>query len=197
MNVAIIKYNAGNIQSVQHALNRLGIEVQVTDNHQELLAADRVIFPGVGNAFSAMESLKEKRLDTLIPRLTQPVLGICVGMQLLCDHSEENNTKGLGIINLQVKKFVSSGNTYKIPQVGWNTIRDLSSPLFKELAEGSYVYYVHSYYVEKGTETIATSDYILPFSAAIRKDNFYGVQFHTEKSAETGQLILDNFLKNT
>lgn len=197
MNVAIVKYNAGNIQSVQHALNRLGIEVQVTDNHQELLAADRVIFPGVGNAFSAMESLKEKQLDLLIPQLTQPVLGICVGMQLLCDYSEENNTKGLGIINLQVKKFVSSGNEYKIPQVGWNTIRDLSSPLFKELAEGSYVYYVHSYYVEKGTETIATSDYILPFSAAIRKDNFYGVQFHTEKSAETGQLILDNFLKNT
>ena len=197
MSVALVKYNAGNIQSVQHALNRLGIEVLVTDDHQELLTADRVIFPGVGNAFSAMESLKEKKLDLLIPQLTQPVLGICVGMQLLCNHSEENNTKGLGILNLSVKKFAGSVNEYKVPQVGWNTIRTLSSPLFKGVAENSYVYFVHSFYVEAGQETIATTDYILPFSAAVRKDNFYGVQFHTEKSADTGQIILENFLKYT
>ena len=195
MNVVIIKYNAGNVQSVQFALQRLGVMASVTDNHDEILSADKVIFPGVGNAFSAMESLKEKQLDHLIPKLTQPVLGICVGMQLLCNRSEESNTKGLGIIDLEVKKFRSDQSEFKIPQVGWNTIEQLSSPLFNGIKEGSFVYYVHSYYVESGKEKIATTNYILPYSAAIQKDNFYGVQFHTEKSAATGELILDNFLK--
>lgn len=195
MNVVIIKYNAGNVQSVQFALQRLGISAHVTDNHEEIMAADKVIFPGVGNAFSAMENLKEKQLDKLIPKLTKPVLGICVGMQLLCNRSEENNTKGLGIINLEVKKFVSDKKEFKIPQVGWNTIEHLSSPLFQGIKEESFVYYVHSYFVESGRETIATTNYIIPYSAAIQKDNFYGVQFHTEKSADTGEMILNNFLK--
>ncbi|MEO6681390.1 MAG: imidazole glycerol phosphate synthase subunit HisH [Ginsengibacter sp.] len=195
MKVIIIKYNAGNVQSVQFALQRLGIQAIVSDNHTEIEQADKVIFPGVGNAFAAMESLKEKQLDQLIPRLTQPVLGICVGMQLMCKHSEENNTKGLGIMDLQVKKFVSDQAELKIPQVGWNTITNLSTSLFTGINEESFVYYVHSYYVESGNETIALTDYTLPYSAAVKKDNFYGVQFHAEKSAEIGELILDNFLK--
>lgn len=197
MNVVIIKYKAGNVQSVQFALQRLGVTAIVTDNHEEIMAADKVIFPGVGNAYSAMENLKEKQLDHLIPQLTQPVLGICVGMQLLCNRSEENNTKGLGIIDLHVRKFQSNQSEFKIPQVGWNTIEQLASPLFKDIKEESFVYYVHSYYVEPGQETIAITRYILPYSAAIQKDNFYGVQFHTEKSAATGERILDNFLKLT
>ena len=195
MNVVIIKYNAGNVQSVQFALQRVGISAIITDNHEDIIAADKVIFPGVGNAYAAMESLKEKKLDLLIPKLNQPVLGICVGMQLLCNKSEENNTKGLGIMNLEVKKFVSNDLDHKIPQVGWNTIEQLSSPLLKNIREGSFVYYVHSYYVAAGKETIASTNYILPYSAAIQKNNFYGVQFHTEKSADTGELILNNFLK--
>lgn len=195
MNVVIIKYKAGNVQSVQFALQRLGLIEIVTDNHDEIIAADKVIFPGVGNAYSAMKSLREKQLDQLIPQLTQPVLGICVGMQLLCNRSEENNTKGLGIIDLEVKKFQSDQNEFKIPQVGWNTIEQLASLLFNGIEEGSFVYYVHSYYVESGKETIATTNYILPYSAAIQKDNFYGVQFHTEKSADAGEKFLDNFLK--
>lgn len=194
MNIAIIKYNAGNVQSVQYALQRLGIDAIVTDDHSAIRNADKVIFPGVGNAFSAMESLKEKKLDVLIKQLTQPVLGICVGMQLLCSHSEENNTEGLGIVNLEVKKFVAENGGFKIPQMGWNTIFNVSSPLFEGVKENAFVYYVHSYYAEQGEETIATTDYILPYSAAIQKDNFYGVQFHTEKSAEVGDKILLNFL---
>lgn len=194
MNIAIIKYNAGNVQSVQYALQRLGIDAIVTDDYSAIRNADKVIFPGVGNAFSAMESLKEKKLDVLIKQLTQPVLGICVGMQLLCSHSEENNTEGLGIVNLEVKKFVAENDVFKIPQMGWNTIFNLSSPLFEGLRKDAFVYYVHSYYAEQGDETIATTDYILPYSAAIQKDNFYGVQFHTEKSAEVGDQILLNFL---
>lgn len=194
MSIAIIKYNAGNIQSVQFALQRLGVDASVTDDHTEITRAHKVIFPGVGNAFSAMESLKEKGLDILIKGLTQPVLGICVGMQLLCDHSEESNTKGLGIVNLKVKKFICNKNQFKVPQMGWNQIYCLSSPLFEGLKENAFVYYVHSYFAELGKETIASTDYILPYSAAIQKDNFYGVQFHTEKSAETGDKILYNFL---
>ncbi|HEY9342039.1 MAG TPA: imidazole glycerol phosphate synthase subunit HisH [Hanamia sp.] len=194
MNIAIIKYNAGNVQSVQYALQRLGIDAIVTDDYSAIRNADKVIFPGVGNAFSAMESLKEKKLDVLIKQLTQPVLGICVGMQLLCSHSEENNTEGLGIVNLEVRKFVAENDVFKIPQMGWNTIFNLSSPLFEGLRKDAFVYYVHSYYAEQGDETIATTDYILPYSAAIQKDNFYGVQFHTEKSAEVGDQILLNFL---
>lgn len=194
MKVAIIKYNAGNVQSVQYALQRLGVNADVTDNHSEIINADKVIFPGVGNAFAAMQSLQEKNLDELIKQLTQPVLGICVGMQLFCDHSEENNTTGLGIINLKVKKFVSEKRYFKIPQMGWNTIFNCSSPIFKSVKENAFVYYVHSYYAELGNETVATSNYILPYSAAIQKDNFYGVQFHTEKSADVGDQILLNFL---
>lgn len=194
MNIAIIKYNAGNVQSVQYALQRLGINAVVTDEPSEIRNADKVIFPGVGNAFSAMESLKAKNLDKLIRQLPQPVLGICLGMQLLCLHSEENNTDGLGIINLKVKKFVAGNGVFKIPQMGWNTIFNVSSPLFEGVKENAFVYYVHSYYAEQGDETIASTNYILPYSAAIQKDNFYGVQFHTEKSAEVGDKILLNFL---
>jgi glutamine amidotransferase len=194
MKVIIIKYNAGNVQSVQFALQRLGVTAIITDQHEEIMAADKIIFPGVGNAFSAMESLKEKNLHLLIPTLKQPVLGICVGMQLLCNHSEENNTKCLGIIDLNVKKFKCNTGEFKIPQVGWNTIDHLSSRLFQGIKEGSFVYNVHSYYVEYGVATIAKSNYIIPYSAAIQKNNFFGVQFHTEKSADIGETILHNFL---
>ena len=194
MEIAIIKYNAGNVQSVEYALERLGYNAIVTDDYAAIQSADKVIFPGVGNAYSAMESLKEKNLDKVIKQLTQPVLGICVGMQLLCNHSEENNTTGLGIINLQVKKFIAEDKKYKVPQMGWNNIYNLSSPLFEGVKENSFVYYVHSFYAEYGKETIAITDYILPYSGAIQKDNFYGVQFHTEKSADVGDKILLNFL---
>ena len=194
MDIAIIKYNAGNVQSVQYALERLGFTSIVTDTHKEILNADKVIFPGVGNAFAAMESLKAKGLDVVIKSLAQPVLGICVGMQLMCNHSEENNTIGLGIVDLSVKKFLAKDPSFKIPQMGWNNVYDLKSELFSGVKEGAFVYYVHSYYAEYGNETIATSDYIHPYSGAIKKNNFYGVQFHTEKSSEVGDKILLNFL---
>ncbi len=194
MDIAIIKYNAGNVQSVQYALERLGYKANITDDHEAIKSADKVIFPGVGNAYSAMESLKKSQLDEVIKKLTQPVLGICVGMQLLCKHSEENNTTGLGIVDLKVKKFVSENKNFKIPQMGWNNIFDFSSALFEGIKEESFVYYVHSYYVEHGNETIATTNYISPYSAVIKKENFYGVQFHTEKSADVGDRILLNFL---
>lgn len=194
MEIAIIKYNAGNVQSVQYALKRLGYNAIVTGDHTIIKSADKVIFPGVGNAYSAMQSLEVNGLDKIIKQLKQPVLGICVGMQLLCNHSEENNTTGLGIIDLNVKKFISEDTNCKVPQIGWNNIYNLSSPLFEGVTENSYVYYVHSYYAELGKETIASTDYIFPYSAVIRKDNFYGVQFHTEKSAEVGDRILLNFL---
>jgi len=195
MDIAIIKYNAGNVQSVQYALHRLGYSSAVTDDIKKIKTADKVIFPGVGNAFAAMQSLQQKGLDGVITRLTQPVLGICVGMQLMCKHSEENNTTGLGIIDLQVKKFVTENNDVKIPHMGWNQIYDMSSPLFMGVENEANVYYVHSYYAESGKYSIATTDYIQPFSAVIQKDNFYGVQFHTEKSGEVGDRILLNFLK--
>jgi glutamine amidotransferase len=195
MKVAIIKYNAGNVQSVLYALQRLGIDAIVTDNADEIYKAHKVIFPGVGNAASAMEYLKNTGLDKIIISLTQPVLGICLGLQLLCNHSEEGDTKCLGIFDIEVKRFSSTNSSsFKIPHMGWNTIYDLSSPLFKEVKENSYVYYVHSYYAELSSKTIATTDFILPYSAAIHKDNFYGVQFHSEKSAETGIQIISNFL---
>ena len=194
MDIAIIKYNAGNVQSVQYALERLGFTSIVTDTHKEILNADKVIFPGVGNAFAAMESLKAKGLDVVIKSLAQPVLGICVGMQLMCNHSEENNTIGLGIVDLSVKKFLAKDPSFKIPQMGWNNVYDLKSELFSGVKEGAFVYYVHSYYAEYGNETIATSDYIQTYSGAIKKNNFYGVQFHTEKSSEVGDKILLNFL---
>lgn len=194
MSIAIIKYNAGNIQSVLYALQRLGVEATVTDDHDEIMKASKVIFPGVGNAGTAMASLKETGLDELIKKLTQPVLGICVGMQLLCSHSEENDTACLGIIDLPVKKFRSQNNHFKVPQMGWNTIYNYSSSLLENVHPDAYVYYVHSYYATLGKETVATTDYIIPYSAVIQKDNFYGVQFHTEKSAEVGEKILLNFL---
>lgn len=194
MDIAIIKYNAGNVQSVQYALQRLGHKSVVTDDHNAIKNADKVIFPGVGNAFSAMESLKVKGLDRAIKQLTQPVLGICVGMQLLCNHSEENNTTGLGIINLDVKKFFTADSKFKIPHMGWNHIYNLSSALFEGVKENSFVYYVHSYYAEMGQHSIAATDYIIPYSAVVQKNNFYGVQFHTEKSAHVGDKVLLNFL---
>lgn len=193
MKLAIVKYNAGNIRSVLNALERLGMEAEVTDDPQILSAADKVIFPGVGEASSAMESLRASGLDKTIRNLQQPVLGICVGMQLLCNHSEENDTDCLGIIPVHVKKFAPLGGI-KVPQVGWNTIYDLRSPLFRGIPDASYIYNVHSYYAEDSAYTIARCHYGVPYAAAIRKDNFYGVQFHTEKSADTGDRIIQNFL---
>jgi imidazole glycerol-phosphate synthase subunit HisH len=194
MNIAIVKYNAGNVQSVQYALARLGFSASVTDNHDALATADKVIFPGVGNANAAMKSLRENGLDQLIKSLSQPVLGICVGMQLLCSYSEENATECLGIIDLPVQRFIATSSNLKVPQMGWNTIANLSSALFQDVPENSFVYYVHSYYVGLGKETISTTNYIHSYSAAIQKDNFYGVQFHAEKSADVGDRILYNFL---
>lgn len=197
MKIAIIKYNAGNVQSVLYALQRLGANAIVTDDHEEILNADKVIFPGVGNAFSAMAHLKTTGLDKVIVSLQQPLLGICLGLQLLCTNSEEENTPCLGIFNIAVKKFQSpltNNIPFKIPHMGWNTITNLSSPLFKNVREHSFVYFVHSYYAELSQETIATTDYIVPYSAALHKNNFYGVQFHSEKSADTGYQILSNFI---
>lgn len=200
MKIAIVKYNAGNVQSVLYALQRLGINAVVTGDAEEIMKADKVIFPGVGHAGSAMEYLQKHHLDKLIISLKQPVLGICLGLQLMCNWSEEGNTKCLGIYNVDVKKFDNSilknnAAHFKIPHMGWNNIYGLKSPLFDGIKENSFVYFVHSYYAELSPETIATTDYILPFSAAIHRGNFYGVQFHTEKSADTGIQIISNFLK--
>lgn len=198
MNLAIIKYNAGNIQSVINALAMLGVEANVTDVADELFSADKVIFPGVGAAASAMDSLKQNQLDTVIRQLRQPVLGICVGMQLLFDHSEEGDTTCLGIIPYKVKKFTPVQNEdhsrLKVPQIGWNDIFDLKSELFTGIKEHSFVYYVHSYYAELNPYCIARTDYGITYTGAVQKDNFYGVQFHTEKSAAVGSKILENFL---
>src|SRR5215203_1295557 len=194
MNVTIIKYNAGNIQSVLNALERLGLNAEVTDEPEKIRSADKVIFPGVGEASSAMRSLKENNLDKIIKELKQPVLGICVGMQLLCQYSEENDTGCLGIVPVKVKKF-DGVLRLKVPQVGWNNIFDLKSRLFKNIPEKSYIYNVHSYYAEDSEYTIAKCDYGLDYAAAIKKGNFYGVQFHTEKSAEVGDKIIKNFLE--
>lgn len=194
MKLAIVKYNAGNIQSVLFALERLGIDAVVTDDSDVLQAADKVIFPGVGAARSAMESLQAKQLDVVIKNLQQPVLGICVGMQLLFAYSAENDTSCLGIIPASVRRFAAESHL-KVPQVGWNTITHLRSPLFAGIAENSFVYYVHSYYAEMNAWSIATTEYGIPYCGAVQKDNFFGVQFHTEKSAETGDRILKNFLE--
>jgi glutamine amidotransferase len=195
MKLAIIKYNAGNIQSVLTALERLGVQGEVTDDKEKISTADKVIFPGVGEASSAMASLRQNGLDDVIKELKQPVLAICVGMQLLCKHSEENNTDCLGIVPVEVKKFVTGAETIKIPQVGWNTIYDLKSDLFRQVPENSYIYNVHSYYADNSEYTIARCHYGVEYAAAVKKDNFYGVQFHTEKSAENGDKIIKNFLE--
>ena len=196
MNIAIVKYNAGNIQSVLYALERIGVTAVVTDDAIVLQNADKVIFPGVGEASTAMMYLKERNLDQLILQLKQPVLGICLGMQLMCAFSEENQTTCLGIFNERVNQFKSNNPLIKVPQMGWNTITHLNSPLFKGVDEASFVYFVHGYYASIGDNTIAQTDYIHSYSSALHKDNFYGVQFHPEKSAAVGEKILENFIKN-
>jgi len=194
MKTVIIKYNAGNIQSVLYALERIGVSAMVTDALEEIQTADKVIFPGVGEASSAMQYLRERKLDELIISLQQPVLGICLGMQLMCTHSTENDTACLGIFEQQVKHFETPEPTIKVPQIGWNTITALKTPLFKGIAENSFAYFVHGYYAAKGKQTIATTNYIQDYSSALHKDNFYGVQFHPEKSALVGEKIIQNFL---
>lgn len=191
--VVIIKYNAGNIQSVLFALDRIGISAEVTDEIEKIKSADKVIFPGVGEASSAMKSLRENNLDKVIKNLQQPMLGICLGMQLMCDHSEENDTECLGLVPLKVRRF-SADQQLKVPQIGWNNIYGLDSDLFRDVNENSFIYNVHSYFVEDSNYTIAKCWYGVEYAAAVRKDNFYGVQFHTEKSAEAGEKILKNFL---
>jgi glutamine amidotransferase len=194
MNIAIIKYNAGNIQSVLYALERLGVTATVTDDPSVLATADKVIFPGVGEASTAMAYLKARNLDQLIGSLKQPVLGICLGMQLMCQHSAENDTTCLGIFDEQVLAFKSNEATIKVPQIGWNTISNLKTGLFDGVAENSFTYFVHGYYAGIGNNSIATTNYILDYSSALQKNNFYGVQFHPEKSATVGEKIIQNFL---
>jgi glutamine amidotransferase len=194
MNITIVQYNAGNIQSVLYALERLGVTATVTDDPAMIQAADKVIFPGVGEASTAMAYLKARKLDQLIVALKQPVLGICLGMQLMCKHSEENDTTCLGIFDEQVLAFKATENTTKVPQIGWNTITNLKTELFKDVPENSFTYFVHGFYAGIGDNMIATSDYIKPYSSALQKNNFYGVQFHPEKSAMVGEQIIQNFL---
>lgn len=192
MKVIIIDYGAGNIKSIQFALKRLGFDAILSNDIEEILSADKVIFPGVGEASSAMKMLKEKKLDILIPKLKQPVLGICLGMQLMCTCTEEGETKGLGIFNVNVKKFP---NNVKVPQMGWNTITNLKSTLFDGINDGEYMYLVHSYYADRCDETITETNYALNYSSALQKDNFYGVQFHPEKSSKAGERLLKNFIE--
>ncbi|WP_341214680.1 imidazole glycerol phosphate synthase subunit HisH [uncultured Wocania sp.] len=192
MKLVIIDYGAGNIKSIQFAFKRLGYEAILSNNPEEIIAADKVIFPGVGEASSAMKMLKEGGLDILIPTLKQPVLGICLGMQLMCKSTEEGCTKGLNIFQTDVKKF---SNAVKVPQMGWNVIKDLKSDLFKNIKESEYMYLVHSYYAEHCKETIAKTDYGINYASALKHNNFYGVQFHPEKSSLAGEQILKNFLE--
>lgn len=199
MRIAIIDYNAGNIRSVENALRRLGVEPVITADKQLISEADKVIFPGVGEAATTMSFLCHENMDTLIKGLKQPVLGICLGMQLMCKHSEEGDTDCLGIFDAEVRQFVSQRHEDKVPHMGWNTLYDMKADnygksLFMDVAEEAYVYFVHSYYVPVGDYTAATTDYILPFSAAIQQDNFYATQFHPEKSGSVGEQILKNFL---
>ena len=191
MKIVIINYGAGNIQSIMFAIEGLGFKAVLSNNPDEIKAADKVIFPGVGEASSAMKMLEESGLDALIPTLKQPVLGICLGMQLMCNYSEEGNTKGLGIFDVDVIKFTSK---VKVPQMGWNQIYNLKSDLFKGISENEYMYLVHSFYAPLCDETIATTNYELEYSSALENDNFYGTQFHPEKSGDVGEQILNNFL---
>lgn len=193
--IAVVKYNAGNIRSVLNALGRLGIEPVLTDDARVLRQADRVIFPGQGEAATAMAYLREHRLDTVIRSLTQPVLGICIGQQLMCRHSMEGDTGCLGIFDADVLRFSPQRQQDKVPQIGWNSIHDLSTPLMDGIPEDSFIYNVHSYYVPVTKYTIATCDYIVPYSAAMNRDNFYATQFHPEKSGSIGARILNNFMK--
>lgn len=194
MKVSIIKYNAGNIFSVINAVKRLGIEPLWTDDAEEIASSDRIIFPGQGEASNAMNYLREHKLDTLIADLKQPVLGICIGQQLLCKHSEEGDTDCIGVFPIKVRRFQPTMHEQKVPCMGWNALHNLKSPLFKGLTERDYVYFVHSYYCEMCDYTAATADYILPYSAALHKDNFYATQFHPEKSGMVGHQIIKNFI---
>ncbi|WP_185863425.1 imidazole glycerol phosphate synthase subunit HisH [Blattabacterium cuenoti] len=194
MKTIIIKYPAGNVQSILFSLERIGVQAMVTDSKDLIQNAEKIILPGVGEANCAMQYLKEKKLDLLLSKLKQPILGICLGMQLLCKHSEERNTTCIGVFDLLVKKFQTSDKNEKIPQVGWNTIHKLKGSLFKNIPDGSYQYFVHSYYVPLGKETIAKTEYITTYSAALQKNNFYAVQFHPEKSSYVGHKILENFI---
>jgi glutamine amidotransferase len=197
MKIAIIKYNAGNIESVNNALNRLNVRAEITADHHKIANADKVIFPGVGEASTTMEYLRKNELDKLIISLKQPVLGICLGLQLMCSYSEENDTKCLGIFDEKVIRFVPKpGEEFvtKVPHMGWNSISNLKSQLFTKEIENQYVYFVHSYFARLGEHTIATCNYINPFSAALQKDNFYATQFHPEKSGTIGAQILKNFI---
>ena len=198
MNIVIIKYNAGNIESVNNALQRLGVNAEITGDHEKIKAADKVIFPGVGEASTTMAYLKREGLDKLIPELKQPVLGICLGLQLMCSYSEENDTPCLGIFDEQVKRFIPEPGmefVTKVPHMGWNNITDLKSDIFDTSLENQFVYFVHSYYAAVGKDTAAVCNYINPFSAALHRDNFYATQFHPEKSGTVGARILENFLK--
>ena len=192
MRIIIINYGAGNIQSIKFAIKRLGYEAILSDNVDEIKNADKVIFPGVGEASSAMEKLKSTGLDLLIPTLKQPVLGICLGMQLMCNYCEEGNTKGLGIFDCDVVKF---NNNVKVPQIGWNQIENLKSELFKGIKEKEYMYLVHSFYVPLNNEAIAITNYGIKYASALQEENFYGTQFHPEKSSKAGEQILKNFLE--
>lgn len=191
MKLVIIDYGAGNIKSIQFAFKRLGVDAILSSDPEEIKSADKVIFPGVGEASSAMSKLKESGLDAIIPELKQPVLGICLGMQLMCNQTEEGNTQGLGIFDVDVKRF---SNDVKVPQMGWNTITNLQSEIFEGLSDKDYMYLVHSYYAEENQNSIATTDYDISYASALQKDNFYGVQFHPEKSGKSGERILQNFL---
>ena len=195
MKVAVLKYNAGNIRSVDYALKRLGVDAVITGDEKELRAADKVIFPGVGEAATTMEYLRAHGMDRLIKELRQPVLGICLGMQLMCAHSEEGDADCLGIFDTEVKRFVSHKHEDKVPHMGWNTIAQTNSGLFKGFDKEEFVYFVHSFYVPVNKDTAAVTDYIHPFSAALHKDNFYATQFHPEKSGAVGERILRNFLE--
>ena len=195
MQVAIVKYNAGNIRSVLNALHRCGVEAVLTDDVETLMSADKVIFPGQGEARTTMTYLRQHRLDEVIRNLRQPVLGICIGMQLLCRHSEEEDTDCLGVFDVDVVKFRPTQHEDKVPQMGWNTIGDLKSDLFKGLSEEEFVYFVHSFYAPLCADTIATTNYVQPYSSALHRDNFYATQFHPEKSGAVGERIIRNFLE--